>query len=447
MKKLFDNKGMAFVNVILAMVIAVILVTAMMTLSLRENVQAIDQSENMKAYYIARSGAETMVHRLKTIEKEYWDDFTTEHTTIPIDYSDGSMTVKVKRSGSIFNVLSNGFYNGESQNSEAELIYNPNTNLEYALFSNLDMTGLNLGDLYYYIGSNGEINFGNQGDEGLYEEWTMEYQEIEYSYTEPSFLGLSNATMDLSIETNNTHLTDTGSISYENIETGNSNSVWQIDVDGADFKKYINEDDSSTQDGDVKFKVIGSTEPGYKESDENWLIIKIEDSAVLDGDIEIIDSHPDTADNLVIVIEDYFKLGGELKYDDSFIGNVEIYVTDKDNDLDDSADGISGDSNEGDADLIINSPQVIAGGENYPSRLIFYLSQNSHAIISVNSEIHGYIIGPDAKVSLANGQTTFYGAIIANEIEVASNVHIYYDFPDGSNEIKLESIQFSHWIK
>lgn len=187
MEKLFNNKGMAFVNVILAMVLAIILVTAMMTLSLRENVQAIDQSENMKAYYIARSGAESMVHRLLTIEKDYWNNFTTEHLTHPIDFANGSMNIKVKRTGNIYNVLSTGNYNGENQTSEAELIYNPNTKLEYALFADEAMSSLNFGYLNYYIGSNGTINFGNEGDENLYRGYANENANLVLGYEEPDF--------------------------------------------------------------------------------------------------------------------------------------------------------------------------------------------------------------------------------------------------------------------
>ena len=58
-----------------------------------------------------------------------------------------------------------------------------------------------------------------------------------------------------------------------------------------------------------------------------------------------------------------------------------------------------------------------------------------------NATLYGYILGPDAMVSL-DGKTMLVGALYAQRAELTGSVSILYV---PANEINLESIQFSYW--
>jgi type II secretory pathway component PulK len=130
MRQAKSNQGMAFVYVLLILVVGTVLVTGLLAVSQSENSQSINQGKNIKAYYIARAGADVMVHRLLTIDRDYWDDFATTHTTNDTPFGGGSFKVSVSRTGDDYEVTSAGTYQNESQEVKAVLQYNPYTRMD-----------------------------------------------------------------------------------------------------------------------------------------------------------------------------------------------------------------------------------------------------------------------------------------------------------------------------
>jgi hypothetical protein len=71
--------------------------------------------------------------------------------------------------------------------------------------------------------------------------------------------------------------------------------------------------------------------------------------------------------------------------------------------------------------------------------------ENTQMDIDVNGTFYGNIIGPDAQVDLKNGNTEFHGSVYAEYIDADAEVELYYEHPDESNPVRVESIQFKYW--
>jgi hypothetical protein len=378
--KFFKNeKGMAFGAVLLVMTVGIILITGMLTISLNENKQAIHQTNSMKAYYIARAGADSMVHRLLTIDKEYWDDFTTLHKTKPTDFGDGQVEVSVLRTGDDFSVVSTGTYRGQKKEVKAVLFYNPYTKFEYAIYSKESMELIQLGALNHDIGSGGEIGFKNPSYENLFRSYA---QEKVIMNPEISDIDLDSFKDKLTLA-NNIQLTQNGQVEttsssskFDMVEVSHNSATWKIDTGNANFIKC---------DCSDKIKLLRNDDSSFHtdtNSDGLWTVIWLKDPSIIQGNIEITGGN-----NLMFIVEDQLTFEGTIKNDSS--GKVEIHVTDKD-------------PLETDYDLILSSPHMSVGALGEEERLSIYLWDNTRMNFNVNGDFYGYIIGPDANVDMKN---------------------------------------------
>lgn len=401
MKPIRNEKGVALIYVILVMTVGIILVAGMMTVSLAETKQTVYQTDQMKAYYIARAGAESMVYRMQTIDSKYWDDFNTEQTANS-DFGDGKVTVSVKRTDAKFYVVSTGTYRGANQKVTAVLKYNPHTALDYALYAKTSMDSLLIKSLEGTIASGGTIGF-NPGHN--YSGQAEQNVPLNVAYSGYNLTDVkSNLTSTPSTLTG-TAETDVSSI-FDNV----SDASWTVNTDNADFEKVEN------SDGSVEMvHNTGVSDP--------WMIVWLKGASSLSG-LNITGSH-----NLMIIVEDQLTVDNSITL--SGTGKVEIHVL--------------GQSIDGADNLVIQKNHTNIGDPDSPGRFITYLADGSKMTLDVNSDFYGYIIGPGATVALKNGQTQFFGAAYANVVTVDASPSIYYQKPENDDTIYLPSIQFAYW--
>lgn len=426
-----NKKGAALVYVILVMVVGIILVGGMMTTSLSENKQSIYQTNSMKAYYIARAGADSMIHRLLTIDKQYWDDFTTQHTTDSTNFGDGSFVVNVLRTGDDFEVVSTGTYNGVQNEVTAILKYNPYTKMDYAIFAKESLVNLSFDDINGPIGSGGSIAFGNHSDESSYRPLCHESSPFNPEIDMPDFSEvltdikpLTPPYTSINISGNGDVATTSDSIYYQEVQVTHNGAKWIIDTTNpANF--YYKKINSSNE-----LEMVDT----YSGITGKWMVVFIKDPSVIAGEIEVIGNN-----NLMLVFEDAMAISGPITLTGS--GNVEIYLTDTSDDTSESA--FSPSIRNYDFSLMTSSSVI--GDSSNPNRIIIYLEADTTMNFDTNGTLYGYIVGPDADVSLKNGGTMLVGALYANIAEVTASVEIDYVPPNDSNPIRVESIQFAYW--
>jgi hypothetical protein len=417
MNYLKNEKGMALGLVLLVITVGIILITGMMTISLNENKQAIYQTNSMKAYYIARAGADAMVHRLLTIDKEYWDDFTTLHNTKATNFGDGQVEVSVLRTGSKYEVVATGKYNEQKREAKAVLLYNPYTRMEYAIYTKDPMVDIQLGALNYPIGSGGTIDFKNPSYENLYRSYAQENVIFNPAISE---VDLSDVQVNLTpggeilLDNNGEEIITDMSSLFAKVELTHSDTLWTIDTSNADFVK-----DEDLDRGDISM-IYDNSSP-----DDSWMVIWLSAASIIQGDIEIIGDN-----NLMIIVEDKLTVQGTLTHSGS--GKVEIHVIDSD-------------PSEPDYDFILTSPGLSIGGLGDEDRLGIYLWDDTQMDFDVNGEFYGFIIGPDADVDMKNPGSVIHGAVYCNIADIDANVQIFFPDEGDTIPIRIESIQFSHW--
>lgn len=405
MKRNKNEQGMAMVLVLLIMVVGVVLITAMLAMSRAENEQAIDQTENMKAYYIARAGADAMVYRLKTLPKPYWDSFTTTTLeTNDITYGDGSFNVSVKRTGEDFAVTSTGKYRDTQQQVTAVLKHYNNTKLIYAVYSDDSMSGLSLKNLAGNVGSGGTIDYGNEADTNKFGPKSLERVPMSLSINVPDMSAFANTPVAFALST-------TASTCYSSADVKN-NKTWRIDTSNAEY--------NIPDPNNPVLTNVGSGNGSY-------MVVQVNGTNNdISGNLEVTGNK-----NLILVVNGPMTIGSALKLTGS--GSVEVYVNDTTADADDF-------------DLVINSSDSkdIINTSLDSDRLKFYLKTGTRMQIGNNPTIYGFIAGPDAYVEVANGNSIFNGAIYAGLVSIDSSSTINYQQPDD-NTIRLESIQFAYW--
>jgi hypothetical protein len=411
LKKATNEKGAALVATLLLMVVGVILVTGMVALSQSESRQTIDQTKNMKAYYIARAGADTMIHRLLTIDKEYWNDFTTTLTTDATNFGDGSFVVSVERTNDEFAVVSTGTYQNAEEEVKAVLKYNPNTKMQYVIFTKDPMMDIAPGELNDDIGSGGIIKFKNDSYDTEFRPYANENVIFNPEISE---VDLSDVESNLTEADPLAPLLEVSSIFSAGVDDHDLPSL-TIDTSNADFEK---QEDEVTHEVSMVYDDTSPTDP--------WMVVWLSGTSSL-SDIQITGNN-----NLMLIVDDSFEINGNVTLSGS--GNVEIHV------IDDST-GEPAD----DYDLVLSSPHMSIGSSADSDRIRVYLADNSHMKLDVNGGFYGYIIGPEAKVDIKNPHTLLYGGLYCKTVDIDANVEIYSATPNDDNPIRLESIQFAYW--
>lgn len=404
MKWLNNQKGMALASVLLVLAVGSILVVGMIAVSVSENRQAGYQTSSMKAYYIARAGADSMVRRLITMDKDYWNDFDTQQETDPTDFGGGSVAVSVHRTGDDFAVAATGTYRGIERDVKAVLKYNPNSSLDYAIYSKDPMVNLQMKNCVGSIGSGGTIDFKTPSYESQFSDQAQENVVFNPEFTDYSFAGVQ---ADLTTDTTGGKPTISTDSTLFSAKVKSSD--WVVDTTNADFDKQ--------EDSDHAITMVQDT------SSDPWMILWLTKDSVINGDLDVTGDH-----NLLIVVEESLTINGSILL--SGTGNVEIHVIDGS----DAAD-----------DLVMDSPHVSVGDPNDVGRVVTYLTDGSQMDLSINGTYYGCVIGPEATVSMKNGNTEFYGSLYSRVVTISANPSIYYTLPDDPSTIRLETIQFAYW--
>lgn len=423
MKRSKNEKGIALVYVILIMVVGTILVTGMIAMSNSENRQSIYQTKNMKAYYIARAGADTMIHRLETIDKQYWDDFTTQHTTDPVTYGDGSFTVNILRTGDDYEVVSTGSYQNVQQTAKAVLKYDAYSKMDFAIYAKEPVVGLSVDTLTGDIGSGGTIAFGNSADEASYRPNCQEKVKMNPEVNTPVLTEVladltNTVTHPLYPESIGLHghgdtATTSASTYFSDVQVTHNGATWTIDTSAAEYYKYDN-------DALNQLEMTKTYHTGGK-----WVVVYIADPSEIAGGLRVTGNN-----NLMIIVEDQLELSGPLTLVGT--GKVEIHLIDDSNDA-------------GDYDFNFATQQAVMGDPSDPGRMQIYMADGTTMNFDTNGSLYGYIIGPDSEVSMTNGNTDLYGALYAKIVDINASVGIHYVGPDDSDAIRMESIQFAYW--
>lgn len=116
------NKGAALVFVMMVLVVVSIMVSVVAQITMGNIRQASGQEDSMRAYYIARSGAELAYEVLLTTTPSRLTEFTADPSLVlsenDLDFGEGSADIRITSSGSgdtqMITIESVGALDGES---------------------------------------------------------------------------------------------------------------------------------------------------------------------------------------------------------------------------------------------------------------------------------------------------------------------------------------------
>ncbi len=426
MRKLNNKQGMTYFMVIFIIAVGMILVSSMLKTALNENLQASYQADNMKAYNIARAGADVMVHRILTLHKDYWGDFASTQITEPVAFKDGEFTVSVTEiSEHEYEIFSVGTYNDAISEVGAVIRLDYYFDWHYAIYTLDSMELMQIGSLGTQIASAGTIGFKNSAYDTLYRQYAEEEVILRpplptYDLTDVNTTNVTSGTID-SFPAHHVELT-TASTIFDSVIFDNNNQEWVIDTAAADFEQIDHGDSNYTMD--------------YVGAGGDWMVVQIDGESSILADISLVGDN-----NLLIIVTDGLDFKGKLSYgydsdgdssiDQPFSGKVEILFTDTD-------------AEEDEFDFIFEGPNTGVGNDD-TDRLTVILYDNTKTNLSVNGDFYGHIIGPGAYVEMKNAQTALYGTVICETVVVSANVQILYDPDVHGTPNKVILMQFAYW--
>ncbi|MDF1617399.1 DUF7305 domain-containing protein [Petrocella sp. FN5] len=413
-----NEQGAALAYVVVVMTVVFLLMGAMITISMGENDQAMYQTNYMKAYYIARAGAESMAMEMERMDNAHFEQFLDEQVAKSSDVLDGEgdLEVSVIKDGDKYRVSSLGTYKSTRASVNIVMSYKDKTELDFGVYAKEAMSNLNVDgdDFDGILASGGDIKFGtsskNNDDVDL-----SPFTTNHVSIIVPDLSSFSIA-YDIDLDTDD-HFTITDSATIIDWDM-KSNKKLTIDTTSANYKK------GPVEDYDEKFRLLNTS-----SSSEKWMILLVKGEAIMDGDIEVTGNH-----NLMVIIEDAFYLGGELRIQNN--NRVEFYIMDESNSS--PSHNKFKDGGHDFFDLVIAGNNVIGHhGLNKNANLLnFYIhgsnTFSNNVLMNTNAKFCGYIIGPEAYVRVKNGNTDIYGGIYAKEVDLLAQIS--YEQPDNSDD-------------
>jgi len=405
-----NEQGAALAYVVVVMTVVFLLMGTMITLSMGENDQAMYQTDYMKAYYIARAGAESMAMEMERMDNSHFGQFESVQLANSTDVldGDGDLVVSVKKEAEEYRVSSFGTYKSTSAKVDIIMSYKDRTEMDYGVYAKEAMSDLNIDGKNFegILASGGDIKFGTSSknnDDVILSPFTTNHvsitvpklsgfaieNEIDFdTYFEDKGKGKDKDKEEMIIDSSAT-------ISNWNVGTANTLTII---TDSGNYQK------GSVKDYEKTFNLKTSG------SEEEWLVLLVQGKAVMDGNIHVTGNN-----NLMIIVEDEFKLGGGLSFSADYDKQVEFYIMDKSNDYED--------------DLVIDGNNIgdvtkISGKDVFgePSRLKFYVDGTNSVSMYTNTTLCGYIVGPEATVDLKTGQMHVYGGIYAKDVQMAAQV-------------------------
>jgi hypothetical protein len=445
-----EENGSTFAYILIVMVVSFLLVTGLIQVTTSENNQARYQTDYMKAYYIARAGAESMAMEMERMDNSYYEHFyDAEQIAVAQDMLDGigAAEVSVERvaEDGFYRITSMGTYKDVSATVKIMMEYRERSELDFGVYAKENMEDVSIKDFEGDIGSGGDIDFKPAGDEDdvtgtvsrntannitiTMPETTDLYNDLDRS---GDFLDTSQAGIKL-IKKQGPGLTEEEMANFGeydvDIEVRESMIIsrWDDDYKGSievdtNFAEYYIQ---SGEDHEDTFTLTTSN-PG---DSEKWLVLYLEGEVEFgkDAALEVYGNH-----NLIIIVEDGIEISGTINVHDE--NKIWFYVMDEPGD------------NQADLTIVKNT---LIGIEGHPELLIFYLNPFSSppivANIDNNPDFYGYIIGPEATVNMKNGESTVYGGIYAKEVNIEASSSFYQVNPSNPNVTLYKQMGIAYW--
>ncbi len=482
-----NERGSALAYVMVIMVVLFVLVGGIVVVAQNENFQAIYQNRYTKAYYIARAGAEAMVAEMKDLtiaeQGELFGGKVAEASDVL--GTTGDLEVTVTRDDLIhYTITSIGSFENVDAQVIIHLINSEESETDVLFYSENPIDGGGLtDDISFKDGSSvGPIVSGEHIEikdsdvdkiehyvqtlpriTNIYPDLGRSGIDLDNSYFEVVTDHYNNGNGDLLVEEptyfNTTYKSGSDTLSGMTVKTITIETEPTPSMSLPTYKKnkllfpdnpldttnygvdFFNAEDSddlaaagselsdefytllSPSDFDTYFTAYSYDGYTAGNSDDEWILVYFEGDVVISQGI-IINGDK----NVMIFIEDSLTLGG-LTMNGS--GQVDVYILDQTgyipaspDEVDDiNSDPIVEELYDSEYDLVLNS-NTDFGVSSASNRLNFYVYDYNSVDISNNSDIYGYIYGPNARVDLKNGNTVFQGGLFAGEINMEASVTI-----------------------
>lgn len=454
MKWIKDESGVALVYVLVIMTVVFLLVGGIVTVTMAENQQTLYQAEEISAYYVARAGAESMVTELKRMNKVKFAQFDAQQVATAANVIDtdgdgigdeGSAEVSVEKIGDRYLITSTGTFSGAQAEVKLWMSYSEYTEFDFAAYakeqigdSGNDSNAVNVGEISGIISSGGNIYYkdADVSNGNINPDDVVPFKSKSIPFSTPDTTTFYS---DISQSFNNPNgaMVLTESTILTNLDFDGSHDSMTIDTSLAEFEKE-----------DVEYGKFSMLTGGT----DDWMILYIEGKGIITKGIEVTGSK-----NLMIIVDDALFLSGGLTItpSGSHYPKVELYVTDESNDSANSDVSNNNSNSNGDYDLVLYGSDdygIPTMPENLLIKLYGKLSEDEKTIeamnkmaVNNNSDISGYIMGPEATVELRNGQTDIYGSVYANIIESDQDVSIIHPTGTANTETIYKELDIDHW--
>lgn len=482
-----NEKGSALAYVMIVMVVLFVLVGGIVVVAQNENFQAIYQNRYTKAYYIARAGAEAMVVELKDLtiaeQGELFGGKVAEASNVLGTSGDVEVTV-TRDDLTHYTIHSVGSFENVDATVIIHMVSSEESETDVLFYSENPIDGGGLtDDISFKDGSSeGPIVSGEHIEikdsdvdkiehyiqtlpriTNIYPDLTRSGIDLDGSYFDVVTDHYNNGNGTLVIEEptyfNTTYKSGSDTLSGMTVKTitietepspamtkprykknkllfpDNPLDVAKYGVDYFDAQDASDLTIAGSELSDVNYTLLSPADfdtyftaysyDGYTPgtSDDEWVLVYFE------GDVDISQSIIVNGNkNVMLFVEDSLTLGGLII---NGSGQVDVYIMDKTgyiplspDEVDDiNPDPLVEDLYDSEYDLILNS-NTDFGVSTASNRLNFYVYDNNSVDISNNSNIYGYIYGPNARVDLKNGNTVFQGGLFAGEINMEASVTI-----------------------
>jgi len=430
-KNIKNEQGAALAYVVVVMTVVFLLMGAMISISMGENDQAMYQTDYMKAYYIARAGAESMAMEMERMDNKVYEQFLDEQVAEATDVlsGEGDLEVRVQKDGDQYRVSSLGTYKNTQASVNIMMSYRDRTEMEFGVYAKDAMSDVQVKDFTGQLASGGSIDFKTQSDKNeVGEANTMPYTTNNVSITVPRLNGFSIIN-EIDLDVNGDFMiTESATITQWDMK---NNKTLTIDTTLADYRK------GSVEDYEDTFRLLSAG-----SSSDRWMVLLVQGEAIMNGDIEVTGDH-----NLMIIVEDAFYLGGELRMVNG--NRVEFYIMDESNS---SASGNNIFRDEGKYyDLVIAGSNIIGdeGVNKKPNLLNFYIhgsdTFSNNVLMDTNAKFCGYVIGPEAYVKIKNGNTDIYGGIYAKEVDLDASISYTQPNPSTETYTLYKQMSIDYW--
>ncbi|WZL82712.1 hypothetical protein QBE53_06265 [Vallitaleaceae bacterium 9-2] len=448
--KIRGEKGSTFAYILVVMVVSFLLVAGLIQITTSENNQVRYQTNEMKAYYIARAGAESVAMELERMDNAYYQYFysgqqITQANNMLDGVGDAVVSVERVDEDGFYRIISTGTYQEAQATVKIMMEYRERSNLDFGVYAKETMDDVSIKDFDGDLGSGGDIEFKPAGDEdgvtgtvtrNTANNITIAVPEISDIYDaldqSGTFIDPSQAGIKLVKQTGG-GLTPAEMMMFGeydidvDIRESMIISRWDDDYTGSiavntDFAKYYMQ---PYEDHEDTFE-LSTSNPGGAEK---WLILYLEGEANFgkDATLDIYGNH-----NVMVIVEDGIEISGTINVHND--NRIWFYIMDIPED------------NQVDLTIVKNTLIGVAG---HPELLTFYLnpltSRPIVAEIDSNPDFYGFIIGPEAIVNLKNGATTVYGGIYAKEVNIEASSSFHQLNPSDPNVILYKEMGIAYW--